>query len=85
METGENPVKFAMSRAVLDVSVEIVGARMSLDIAGNEEFHLAVTTGRYLLTGCRCRDKTRQNDFDIREDRTPGFSCWFLGLKVYVL
>lgn len=51
MENGRIPVELARRLAALDVSVKIFGAIMALGIAAKDERFIAVTAGRYFLTG----------------------------------
>lgn len=63
MKKGREHLNFAKQRAALDVSIGISGAMMGSDRAGDEEVHLLVMGGRYLLTGSLFQDQTGHSDF----------------------
>lgn len=74
IEKGDCRVRFAINRSTLDVIVGIIGAIVVLDIAGNEDLYIPVTSSRHFLTSSGYLDQIGLNDFTVRKAPSPVFS-----------
>lgn len=75
----------ARRRAALDVSVAMIGAKMSLDSAGDEEPYLPVTGVRHPSPSPGCPDYTGHNVLEVQGRRSSGFLLLISGSEALCL
>lgn len=73
MEKNDSRLKLARRQAALGVWAQIIRAMVDLNPVENEELCIAITGGKYVLTGGDCPDLTEKNNFEVRKDQSSGF------------
>lgn len=84
MEKGDSQLKFAKRPAVLKVWPQLVGAKIVLDFARNEELYVLITGERPYLRGHDRLDWTGHMDFEVWEGQSPDFLHLLLELSPYL-
>lgn len=73
MKNEDRGVKSVARKAVLDLSVGIIGAVLGFDRDGDEEHYLPLSSGRDLLTDRGFPDPTGHKAFEAVEGQSAGF------------
>lgn len=82
---GEIRVKFARTRAILDVLLGIVGTTTELDSVGEKNLHLLVIGGQSLLKDYDCPAQTGNTDFEVRKGQSIGIVVLVCGSEAIYL
>lgn len=84
MENGECRLKFARRWVSLNTRANLLGALPGLDVYDGADLYLAVSCGRYYLTGEKCSDQTVHNDIEVGDGRNPERFVLVLGQSLYL-